>query len=389
MKLTLAFLLAALPAFCQAPSAECKASLLGSANMKGIYGGRTSVYQANINCLNLTSGPVVITGVALDLSMATLNTMPSATAQALLTKTYNNQPGQVAGRDMTLGIGVLGVLEASKGLAFLAAGPFGLAVAAVVGAVQYVIPFFTQNEVPLSFGQPCDQVTSGTMIAAGASLTCTAWIQKPPKGAAPLPGAFTFVLVNASNYPVPGPLPPPAPVQLRPQASFKPFHIDPSALPTLTMPDQAVLTAPDVAMTVSAPVLPAESAKTFFYGISSSPLGDSGRVGVPPGVDTSMAALEPAKTAGGGVHTEAPSPYLQLVALDDHRAEAYAATLRAKGLHPISLPIEEKPGVSRVLVPAGERAQLSSIGIDASKTLARMVGTREDVVRRVMAARAA
>ena len=209
-------LTAALAAAQPASQVYCKASQLNSRNMKGLYGGRTEMFQTQIECRNYGLAPAQIDGIAMDLSLPTINSLPSAQASALLTKTFNGQPGQQMARDASIGLGVLGALEAGGGKvgAFLSVGPFGLIVAAVMTVTQYVIPLFTANEPPLNFTNQCDQISAGMMLAPGASITCMTYIQKPPKGATPLPGAFTFNLVTAP--PTPGPLPPAPPVQLRP-----------------------------------------------------------------------------------------------------------------------------------------------------------------------------
>ena len=189
----------------------CKLALGSSATMKGLYGGRTQVIQGRVSCSNTSLNNVTISGVNLDLALPTLDTIPASDASAMLTRTYNNQPGQRVARDLTTGLGVWGVIELSGKIAF-SSTVVGAVVSSVVAAIQYIIPTFTNNEPPLNLSNQCDGIT-GVTLAAGQSLTCTIYINKPPKGSTQIPSAFGFTL---GGTPV-TPLPPAPPVQLRPQ----------------------------------------------------------------------------------------------------------------------------------------------------------------------------
>ena len=144
------------------------------------------------------------------MALPTLDTIPASDASAMLTRTYNNQPGQRVARDLTTGLGVWGVIELSGKIAF-SSTVVGAVVSSVVAAIQYIIPTFTNNEPPLNLSNQCDGIT-GVTLAAGQSLTCTIYINKPPKGSTQIPSAFCFTL---GGTPV-TPLPPAPPVQLRP-----------------------------------------------------------------------------------------------------------------------------------------------------------------------------
>ncbi len=190
------------------------------------------MFQTRTSCKNLGLFPQPIDGVTLDLSTPTINSVPSNIASADLQKTYNNQLGQRFSRDSTVGIGVLGMLQAGK-YAFLSATPFGIIVAAYAVFTQYVVPLFTANEPPLDFSNQCDQTPAGLVLASGASFSCVGFIQKPAKGQPLLPGSFDFYLLgsNSGAPPIPGPIPPPSPVQLRRQGEVNPtIHINPDAL---------------------------------------------------------------------------------------------------------------------------------------------------------------
>lgn len=227
---TLLFILGAGLVLAQTPASGpvfCKTSLLNSINMKGLYGGRTPMFQAQVECQNYGLADAKVSAVTIDLSMSTVNSLPAAQASALLTKTFNGQPGQQIAHDSIAAIGILGALQAGK-YAFVAAGPFGWVVAGVALATQYIIPLFTANQIPLDFSNQCGNLQNGMMLAAGASMTCTTYIQKPPKGYPLLPGAFTFNLLTDSP-PTPGPLPNSAPVQLR-RPEHGALHINPDAV---------------------------------------------------------------------------------------------------------------------------------------------------------------
>lgn len=215
----LALFVLALPLFGQTIGTTpfpCKGSFIGSTAMKGIYGGRTTVFQLDVICRNnsiVQSQP--ITGALVSLAMPTINTMPAGIANLLLTQTFNNQPSQQFSRDATLGLGVLGALEGAGGkLAIIGTGPFGWIVAGVVTATQYLIQYFTKT-VPLNLTNQCDSIgagSGGVIIPSGGTFECTAFVSKPPKTATPLPSTITFDLLAGWT---PSPLPPPPPVQLR------------------------------------------------------------------------------------------------------------------------------------------------------------------------------
>lgn len=217
MKTALLFLAALLPLAAQ-PNVYCKVSFGSSATMHDLYGGKASVIQARVNCLNGSAAPAQISGVLIDLSLPSVNTIPAADASALLTKTYRNQTGERLSRDLTTGLGAFGVLEASKAIT-LSAGPAGWVVAGIIAAIQYVVPSFTANEPPLNLANQCDTV-SDIMIPASASFSCTMYIRKPAKTDPALPAAFTFAI---SATPAPAPPPPAPPVQLKkPKAEVAP-----------------------------------------------------------------------------------------------------------------------------------------------------------------------
>lgn len=185
------------------------------------------MFQAQVECQNYGLTDAKISAVTLDLSMSTVNSIPAAQAQSLLTKTFNGQPGQQITHDSIAAIGVLGALQAGK-YAFVAAGPFGWVVAGVALATQYIIPLFTANQIPLDFSNQCGNLQNGMMLAAGASMTCTTYIQKPPKGYPLLPGTFTFNLLTDAP-PIVGPPPNPSPVQLR-RPERGAIHVNPDRL---------------------------------------------------------------------------------------------------------------------------------------------------------------
>jgi hypothetical protein len=236
MKLLLIGLLA-LPLAAQT-GIPCTLKLGSSTTMKDLYGGNTTVIQGRVSCKNYGLNPIGVSGVDVDLATPTLDTIPASDAQAMLTKTFNNQTGQRATRDLTSGLGVLGIIE----LAVKTAKPVlnstwvGVIITSFVSAVQYIIPSFTANEIPTNFNNQCDAI-SGITLASGQSITCTIYINKPPKGSTQIPSAFGFTL--GATTPV-NPLPPAPPVQLRrPEppggASFSAPAIEGNTAPTTTI----------------------------------------------------------------------------------------------------------------------------------------------------------
>lgn len=190
---TFLILAAAIPSYGQV---LCKLSIESSFTMKGLYGGKVTVLQGRVTCKNYGTAPVSIGGSEIDLSLPVINTLPASDASALLTRTYKNQPGQRISRDLTTGLGALGVLEAAKVIA-LPAGPIGLAVAGAVGVIQYVIPSLTTNEPALDLSNQCDSV-QGIALAAGATLFCKLYLNKPPKNSPPVPASMEFALANGT-----------------------------------------------------------------------------------------------------------------------------------------------------------------------------------------------
>ncbi len=192
----------------------CKLTIEGSATAKKLTGGKLSLYKGRIEGKNYSSSTTAITGVDIDLSLSTIDTLAAIDAQALMNLAYTNQPGQRAARDLAAGIGALGALEAAKVLG-LAAGPFGWIVAGGAILTQYLIPLFTAGQPALDLSNPCDSLQ--TTLTPGQSFACTIYIQKPPKKAPRLPSAITFDLALAAS--APNGLPPaPAPLMLRPLA---------------------------------------------------------------------------------------------------------------------------------------------------------------------------
>lgn len=219
MKLALMSAFLALPLAAQ-PSVGCKVSFGSSSVMRDLYGGKVSVIQGRVNCQNFGIAASSISGVTIDYSLPTVNTVPAGDASAMLTKTYNNQPGKRISRDLTTGLGAFGALEAAKTIS-IGAGPAGIVVAAIVTAIQYIIPSFTANEPALNLSNQCDNI-AGITLAAGQTLTCTIYIRKPGKGDPPLPAAFQFAINAALPGTVTTPIAPP--VSLRPPAPRASFE---------------------------------------------------------------------------------------------------------------------------------------------------------------------
>lgn len=213
MRLAWWIITAALPLPMLAQSFPCKGSFVGSTQMKGIYGGNTTVFQLHLGCRNASltqSQP--ISGTLIDLAMQSIPTVPDGLSSVLLAQAFANQPSQRFANDATLGLGVLGALEGAGGkLALIGAGPFGWIVAGVVTATQYLIKYFTKTAPGLTLTTQCPGTNSPVVIPAGGTFECDKFVPKPPKDSARLPSTINFDLLGPW---APVPLPPPPPVQL-------------------------------------------------------------------------------------------------------------------------------------------------------------------------------
>lgn len=221
----------AIPMAAQTPATQgivaCKLSIEGSQTMKDLYGGKVPLYAGNVTCKNYASVTVGPIGAAdLYLALGTINTMTAADASALLTKTYSRSVASQAGTAVQSANTGLGLLAGLKQLSISASSlgwiGFGVGIFS-----QAVLPFFTAGQPNLTslLANQCDSM-SNVSLAPGQSISCTIYIQKPPKKTV-LPGAVPFDLVP-SGPPTPGSLPPPAPVQLRPRVitEVKPFSTE-------------------------------------------------------------------------------------------------------------------------------------------------------------------
>ncbi len=210
MKTNLFGLLLAAAALASGQGIVCKASMGSSTTMRDLYGSKVSLIQGRVNCFNNGPSASAISGVAIDISLPGLNTIPASTASAMLAKAYNHQPGERSSRELGAALGAVGILEAAR-YGSIGAGPLGLIAAAAVGVQQYLIPALKAGEAPLDLTNQCDSFPS-TPLAVGGEFTCTFYVKKPVKGDPAISSSFDFAINTA---PAIGPQPEPPPLQLQ------------------------------------------------------------------------------------------------------------------------------------------------------------------------------
>lgn len=196
-------------------SVGCKISLLSSMNLKGLTGGKVGMFKGRLTCKNYSINDVPITGPDFDLSIPTVNTVSSSDASALLNKTYFNQFGQRIDGDIGAAEGLLGGIV-SVGKVAISSTTIGTIVSIAEGIRKYILPRFNVGQSPLDLTNQCDLIgtTGDAVLKAGKTMTCTVYIQKPPKGAALLPSVITFDLAVVAP-PIFQPQPPIPPVMLK------------------------------------------------------------------------------------------------------------------------------------------------------------------------------
>lgn len=232
-KKVLIFLLAYSVGWSQTAVVNGKLVIDSSMMAKKLYGSRLPVLHGSAQVSNQGPATVNINTSTINLALSTVPTVSSSEGQALVNQSFAKEPASrvmniltmvAAGVGLASGVGSA-VHIGAKALAYLLFG--------VAFGNQGVLPFLQATQIALPTFHPCDQLN--VSLAAGQSLNCDVWVEKPPKGYT-LQSAVPFTL---ESVPPNAPPPPVPPVQLRLRADESPSFV-PDDVPHGTLAGTAV-----------------------------------------------------------------------------------------------------------------------------------------------------